>query len=99
MLRNVRTAVTAVSRVAQICYGMAFLHSVKIVHRDLKPGNVLLDNELNVKVSSAGHPPLESLGELCCGALCTWGHQLTTKRRTCAHGPATHRDVTHCDAM
>ena len=40
----------------QICYGMAFLHSVKIVHRDLKPGNVLLDNELNVKVCSRAPP-------------------------------------------
>ncbi|KAJ3188491.1 hypothetical protein HK101_009139 [Irineochytrium annulatum] len=28
---------------AQICLGLAYLHSKKIVHRDLKPDNILLD--------------------------------------------------------
>jgi len=50
VLRTEALTTVGLCLLPQICYGMAFLHSVKIVHRDLKPGNVLLDSELNVKV-------------------------------------------------
>ncbi|KFK34767.1 hypothetical protein AALP_AA5G191000 [Arabis alpina] len=40
-----------------IARGLAFLHeesSIKIVHRDIKPSNVLLDEDLNAKISDFG---------------------------------------------
>ncbi|XP_074641513.1 phosphorylase b kinase gamma catalytic chain, skeletal muscle/heart isoform-like [Tubulanus polymorphus] len=38
----------------QIINSLAFIHSKGIVHRDLKPENVLLDDDLNVKVTDFG---------------------------------------------
>ncbi|XP_019190159.1 PREDICTED: probable leucine-rich repeat receptor-like serine/threonine-protein kinase At3g14840 [Ipomoea nil] len=45
-----------------IAKGIAFLHegsSIKIVHRDIKATNVLLDNELNPKISDFGLAKLD----------------------------------------
>ena len=37
--------------VHQLASGMKYLHSLGVIHKDLKPHNILLDNQLNVKVS------------------------------------------------
>jgi serine/threonine protein kinase len=31
-----------------------FIHSTKIVHRDIKPGNILIDDNCNIKICDFG---------------------------------------------
>lgn len=46
-----------------IAKGLAFLHeesTLKIVHRDIKPDNILLDEDLNPKISDFGLAKLDA---------------------------------------
>lgn len=48
-----------------IAKGLAYLHeesTLKIVHRDIKPTNVLLDKDLNAKISDFGLAKLNEEG-------------------------------------
>jgi len=45
---------TIKSVIKQLLEGLAFVHSKNICHRDLKPDNVLLDDNLNVKICDFG---------------------------------------------
>ena len=53
---------------AQIVDAILWVHSQGIVHRDMKPENVLLDNELRVKLTDFGSAYVPADGDLCgCG--------------------------------
>jgi len=38
----------------QILCGLKFIHSANIIHRDIKPGNILLDEDYNVRICDFG---------------------------------------------
>jgi serine/threonine protein kinase/tetratricopeptide (TPR) repeat protein len=48
------TAGTAISIAKQICDGLIEAHGLGIVHRDLKPGNIMLDDDGNVRIMDFG---------------------------------------------
>lgn len=49
---------TIKSLMKQILEGLSFLHEKKICHRDLKPDNILMDEELNIKICDFGSAKL-----------------------------------------
>ena len=61
----------------QVALAMNFLHSKKIplVHMDLKPGNVLLDANLNAKVSNTSTFCIQIIVEHC---VCSTNNAMTT---------------------
>src|SRR5205814_2761883 len=44
----------AVEIARQICAGLAAAHEAGVVHRDLKPGNVMIDENGNVRITDFG---------------------------------------------
>ena len=54
----------------QIIYGLEYLHSLGICHRDLKLENILLDENLNIKIADFGFARFVkySIAETSCGS-------------------------------
>lgn len=50
---------------AQIVDAILWIHSKGIVHRDVKPENMLLDNELRIKLTDFGSAYIALDGDLC----------------------------------
>lgn len=40
--------------ILQCMSGLAFIHSIGVIHRDIKPGNILLDNNMSLKIGDFG---------------------------------------------
>ena len=38
----------------QCMKGLAYVHKMGVIHRDIKPGNILMDNNLTVKIGDFG---------------------------------------------
>ncbi len=51
-----------ISLLVQVCRALSYVHSRKLIHYDIKPGNVLVDNEGNVKVLDFGLAAVKSIG-------------------------------------
>lgn len=48
--------------ITQIMYGINYLHENNIIHRDIKPENILIDSELNIKITDFGISKLDYQG-------------------------------------
>ena len=46
---------------AQIVKTLAYLREMQIMHRDMKPQNMMLDEDMNIKIVRATDPPKDSL--------------------------------------
>jgi len=51
-----------VSILIQVCRALSYVHSRKLIHYDIKPGNVLVDDEGQVKVLDFGLAAVKSIG-------------------------------------
>ncbi|EDV22426.1 Serine/threonine-protein kinase NLK2 [Trichoplax sp. H2] len=49
----------------QILRGLKYLHSAHILHRDLKPGNILVNNNLQIKICDFGFARKQEFDESC----------------------------------
>jgi serine/threonine protein kinase len=51
-----------VSVLIQVCRALSYVHSRKLIHYDIKPGNVIVDDEGQVKVLDFGLAAVKSIG-------------------------------------
>lgn len=51
-----------VSLLVQVCRALSYVHSRKLIHYDIKPGNVMVDEEEQVKVLDFGLAAVKSIG-------------------------------------
>src|SRR5689334_3159288 len=68
----------------QLCQGISYCHSKNIVHRDIKLENILLDENLNVKIIDFGFSlstPLEKTLTVFCGTPSYMSPEIVSKHQ------------------